>query len=221
MHGCTWHPKDAGLTDPGNPPCEPASCSHRGERGVQERCAAARQSKGEATDRPAGLTPAPPPFPCERSLADRAWLILQQFGFGQTETKPEADIAAAFTQVLVRLSARGPVLLVFHDFPSEKYYCQQQGYSTANWIEFIPPQLYVRGSCHGAAERGFGQHYPIIVQDTQRLFGAFQPGQLGLTTALSRTCAYFRVRGTRMNNAGEGPKHHWAWLEMWPLERPG
>lgn len=133
-----------------------------------------------------------------RILSDAPYL--QNFGFGTTVTLPESDIIERLEQEISALSDRGPVMLVFHGGQSELEYLRRQEMSMENWMTSFPPSISQKIQ---PADKKRPAKYPIIIQDTQRLFAAFTANPQFAQVSMTKACREVRVPNMYCNhNAG-------------------
>lgn len=137
----------------------------------------------------------------------------QNFGFGTTITLPESDIIERLEQEISALSDAGPVMLVFHGGQSELEYLKKQEMSMDNWMTSFPPSISQKIQ---PADKKRPAKYPIIIQDTQRLFAAFTANPQFAQVSMTKACREIRVPSMYCNhNAGASSSAQWegeAWL---------
>jgi hypothetical protein len=96
---------------------------------------------------------------------------------------------------LDKLAAQGPVLFVVHGAEAEMSYLRAYlSSSMDSWNSEIPNRLMVKD------DRG---RYPIIVQDSMRLYAAYKEEPEHATTVLSTACKNEGVPCHKILNAGE------------------
>jgi hypothetical protein len=102
------------------------------------------------------------------------------------------------------LTSSGPLLLIFHEAAPETDYFSKETDITP-WLTSIPTsKLYTksRSASEEKKKDTIQPHYPVIIQDTQRLYAAYVAQPQAAQVSLSRACKEQNIPVNRMNNAG-------------------
>lgn len=125
----------------------------------------------------------------------------QFFGFPDPITKEgtklilESDIQKEIGGVLDKLASSGPVLLVVHGADLElSYFREHLSPGIDKWKAEMPGNLYVKDK---------DQRYPIVIQDTQRLYAAFKQEPEHASTILHSACTNEGIPSHKVLNAGK------------------
>ena len=124
--------------------------------------------------------------------------FVQDFGFGNTIELPETQILQRLYGLIDTFSLTGPVMLIVHGADEElSYFAREMDETT--WMTSFPTKLHrqLPPGKNGKAK------YPVIIQDTQRLFAAFRAEPQYAQVALSRACKDVDIDCRKMYNAGE------------------
>lgn len=98
-----------------------------------------------------------------------------------------------------QLSMRGPVIVVLHGAAEELQYLRQEMPSVSTWMTSYRAELHKPPSSKGSKT---ATAYPVIIQDTQRLFAAYQGDPQFAQSTLTRACDIMGTAGPKMYNAG-------------------
>lgn len=122
------------------------------------------------------------------------------FGFPDPVTKEgskllhEDGIKDEIGSTVNRLASSGPVLLVFHGSDFEMSYLREHlSPEIEKWKTEVPGNLYSKDKD--------GQ-FPIVVQDTQRLYAAYRQEPEYASTILHTACAFEKIPCHKILNAG-------------------
>ena len=104
-------------------------------------------------------------------------------------------------KVIEDLSAGGPVMLIFHDASTELDYLSRE-LDTSAWMTSFPSNMHTKLLSEVEANKKKDPHFPIVIQDTQRLYAAFTANPQSAQVSLSRACKDEEIETQKMNNAG-------------------
>lgn len=104
-------------------------------------------------------------------------------------------------KLIADLSSKGPLLLVFHGAATELEYFTQEMQDTRSWMTSCPTSIHKPLQSKGKKDH---TSFPVIIQDTQRLFAAYrgdpQYAQVNLKRACEEACLPVPIK--HMYNAG-------------------
>lgn len=127
-------------------------------------------------------------------------LVLQFFGFPDPRTREgtklirEADVEKEIGRTLDQLASTGPLLLVLHGADTEvAYFREFLSPGIDKWKAEVPANLYTKD------REG---KYPIVIQDTQRLYAAYKEEPEHATTVLHSACTNEGIPCHKILNAG-------------------
>lgn len=122
----------------------------------------------------------------------------QYFGYGTTIQVDESQVTKQLEKTINDLARDGPVMLVLHDASKEISYFEEF-LDTSKWDHALPADMHRK---LGSKKSGGEVRYPIVIQDTQRLYAAYKGNPTAASVALKRACDDFNIETQRMNNAG-------------------
>lgn len=125
---------------------------------------------------------------------------IQFFGFPDPKTREgtklikEDNIQNEIGGTIDALAAQGPVLLVLHGADAEiAYFREFLSPSIDKWKAEVPANLYVKDR---------DGKYPIVIQDTQRLYAAYVEQPEHASTVLHTACTNEGIPCHKVLNAG-------------------
>ena len=126
----------------------------------------------------------------------------QDFGFGETKTASEAEIINELQDLIANLSSKGPLMIVFHGATDEKKYLDQE-LNTIGWHDFFPGNIHKPLSANSNSKgKEAVKKFPIVIQDTQRLYAAYRGDPQYAQVVLKRACEETHIDARKMYNAG-------------------
>ena len=109
---------------------------------------------------------------------------------------------AKLDELTKTLSATGPVMLILHDASSELEYFNHE-IDISAWMTSFPSNIHSKLLSDSQAKKKRKPHFPIIIQDTQRLYSAYTANPQSAQVSLSRACGDEEIETHKMQNAGE------------------
>lgn len=131
------------------------------------------------------------------------------FGFGTTAERTEEAIIEKLERTFAELTQLGPVMLIFHNATDELAYLSHE-MDVSSWRSDFPGDVHrplpapsARGSSSKSTSKSTSApRFPVIIQDTQRLYAAYRADPQYAQVALSRACSEEGMGCSKHYNAG-------------------